>query len=118
MTPLRSSLLLLLALSAAGCARGPNITTEQLPLRKVVVYRNGVGYFQRSGEFDADKVTFKMRRSMVGDFLATLAIVDRGGSSVRAASFPLDIEEFEETPPSPVPEKNPPPPPKPLDALR
>jgi hypothetical protein len=120
MTPIRSCLFLLLA-ATAGCARGPNVTTEQLPLRKVVVYRNGVGYFQRSGEVDSDKVTFKMRRSMVGDFLATLAIVERGGSSVRAASFPLDIEEFEEQPPMPMSEKGPPmppPPPKPLDPLR
>lgn len=119
MTPIRSCLFLLLA-ATAGCARGPNVTTEQLPLRKVVVYRNGVGYFQRSGEVDSDKVTFKMRRSMVGDFLATLAIVERGGSSVRAASFPLDIEEFEEQPPIAYSEKHPPPPtpPKPLDPLR
>jgi hypothetical protein len=114
MTPIRSCLFLLLA-ATAGCARGPNVTTEQLPLRKVVVYRNGVGYFQRSGEVDSDKVTFKMRRSMVGDFLATLAIVERGGSSVRAASFPLDIEEFEEQPPMPLCEKCPP---EPLDPLR
>lgn len=120
MTPIRSCLFLLLA-ATTGCARGPNVTTEQLPLRKVVIYRNGVGYFQRSGEVDSDKVTFKMRRSMVGDFLATLAIVERGGSSVRSASFPLDIEEFEEPPPVPYSEKAPPappPPPKPLDPLR
>jgi hypothetical protein len=83
---------LVLAL-ATGCARGPNITTDQLPLRRVVVYRNGVGYFERAGNVDADRVTFKMRPRMVGDFLATLAIVERGGSSVRSASFPIDVEE-------------------------
>jgi hypothetical protein len=59
----------------------------------VVVYRNGVGYFERAGSVDADRVTFKMRQRMVGDFLATLAIVERGGSSVRSASFPLEIED-------------------------
>ena len=76
-----------------GCARGPNITTDQLPLRRVVVYRNGVGYFERGGRVDTDQVTFKMRPRMVGDFLATLAIVERGGSSVRSASFPIEVEE-------------------------
>ncbi len=40
-----------------------------------------------------DQVTFKMRPRMVGDFLATLAIVERGGSSVRSASFPIEVEE-------------------------
>ena len=81
-----------------GCARGPNITTDALPLTRVVVYRNGVGYFERAGEVEASEVRFKMRQRMVGDFLATLAIVERGGSSVRAASFPLALDEPEEVP--------------------
>ena len=34
-----------------------------------------------------------MRPRMVGDFLATLAIVERGGSSVRSASFPIEVED-------------------------
>ena len=78
---------------AFACARGPNVSSAELPLRRVVVYRNGVGYFERAGSVDADRVTFKMRQRMVGDFLATLAIVERGGSSVRSASFPLEIED-------------------------
>lgn len=83
--------LLFTALLVVGCARGPNISTDALPLKRVVIYRNGVGYFERSGVVDTDQVTFKMRQRMVGDFLATLAIVERGGSSVRSASFPLEI---------------------------
>jgi hypothetical protein len=93
-------------LMALGCARGPNVATDALPLRRVVVYRNGVGYFERSGHVDAERVTFKMRQKMVGDFLATLAIVETGGSSVRAASFPLEIEDDEQQPapaPPPIP---------------
>jgi hypothetical protein len=90
-------------LALTGCARGPNISTDALPLTRVVVYRNGVGYFERAGRVDADEVRFRMRQRMVGDFLATLAIVERGGSSVRAASFPLDIDEKDaEPPPEPV----------------
>jgi hypothetical protein len=83
---------------ALGCARGPNVSTDQLPLKRVVIYRNGVAYFERSGAVDADAVTFKMRQKMVGDFLASLAIVERGGSSVRSASFPLEIQDEDEEP--------------------
>jgi hypothetical protein len=90
-----------LSLGAVACARGPNITTDQLPLRRVVIYRNGVGYFERAGETDADQVVFKMRQKTVGDFLATLAIVEKGGSSLRSASFPLEVEEDEVEPPDP-----------------
>src|SRR5512133_2750704 len=81
-----------LLLLLAACAHGPGVSSEQLPLTRVVVYRNGVGYFERSGTVKGDKIEFKVRPSHVGDFLATLAVVERGGSSVRAASFPMRSE--------------------------
>jgi len=84
-----------------GCARGPDLRVDGLPIRKVVVYRNGVGYFERSGEVEGESVQFRMRQRMVGDFLATLAIVERGGSSVQAASFPLDVSEDDPDAPDP-----------------
>ncbi len=96
----------LLALSivplAAGCARGPNVQSD-LPLRRVVIYRNGVGYFERAGKVAAEEVRFRMRGRMVGDFLATLAIVEQGGGTVRSASFPIDVKDKNDAPPPPVP---------------
>jgi hypothetical protein len=97
----RAALFGLCLVAATGCARGPNLSVDGLPLRKVVVYRNGVGYFERAGHVDADAVQFHMRQHMVGDFLATLAIVERGGSSVHAASFPLDVSSDDPTAPDP-----------------
>jgi hypothetical protein len=94
---------LILGCALVGCVRQPDVTTDQLPLRRVVVYRNGVGYFERAGKVEAEEVTFKMRQRMVGDFLATLAIVERGGSSVRSASFPLEIEDEDIDPNGPDP---------------
>ncbi len=76
-----------------GCARGPDVSSPELPLRRVVVYRNGVGYFERGAEVDGEQVSFKMRQRMIGDFLATLAIVERGGSSLKAASFPIEVDK-------------------------
>jgi hypothetical protein len=72
----------------AGCATAP-VSAPGLPLKKVVIYRNGVGYFERAGHVDSDRVEFRVRRNEVGDFLATLAVLERGGSSVRAAAFPM-----------------------------
>ena len=105
-TPLFSSLVLgllgaLCGSLLSGCVRGPNLSVDGLPLRKVVVYRNGVGYFERAGQVDGDSVQFRMRQRMVGDFLATLAIVERGGSSVHAASFPLDVSGDDPSAPDP-----------------
>ena len=90
----------------SGCGRSAVITTDALPVRRVVVYRNGVAYFERAGHVDEGEVRFKMRQSEVGEFLATLAVMERGGSSVRAAAFPLksddedaDLAEGEKPPP-------------------
>ncbi|HEY3237624.1 MAG TPA: DUF4139 domain-containing protein [Polyangiaceae bacterium] len=99
----------LLCFLACGACAGPNVTSGQLPLRRVVIYRNGVGYFERSGTVNEERVTFDMQQRMVGDFLASLAIIERGGSSVRSASFPLDLEDTERPGPP-----NPPPPPVPI----
>src|SRR5580698_8952655 len=73
----------------AGCGRQAIATTDALPVSRVVVYRNGVAYFERTGRVDDGEVRFKMKRTEVGDFLATLAVMERGGSSVRSAAFPL-----------------------------
>src|SRR5271170_7397732 len=73
-----------------GCGRQALVAVDALPVRRVVIYRNGIAYFERVGHVDQDEVRFKMRPSEVGDFLATLAVMERGGSSVRAAAFPLD----------------------------
>ena len=65
---------LLVCLCLIACARGPNVSGD-LPLRRVVVYRNGVGYFEREGHVDGERVAFQMRQRMVGDFLASLAVI-------------------------------------------
>ncbi len=93
----------LLLASGIGCATAPPVSGPGLALKKVVIYRNGVGYFERGGRVDTDRVDFEVRKDEVGDFLATLAVLERGGSSVRSASFPLDVEADV-------------PPPKPADA--
>lgn len=85
--------LLSFALCGVGCARAPNVGSSQLPLQRVVIYRNGVGYFQRAGKVEGEEVRFSVRREMIGDFLASLAVMEKGGSSVQSASFPLDVEK-------------------------
>jgi hypothetical protein len=79
-----------LGLWTAACAQ-PILRVDALPVRHVVVYRNGVAYFERAGHVDGGEVRFKMKQKEVGDFLATLAVMEQGGSSVRAAAFPLDL---------------------------
>ena len=84
----------------ASCATSPPVTADGLALRRVVVYRNGVAYFEREGRVTGNRVSFRVRGDEVGDFLASFAVMEKGGSSVRAASFPLHREEESETLPS------------------
>ena len=90
-----------LSLLSFGCRSAAVQTTSSLPLRRVVVYRNGIGYFERQGHVDESEVRFRVAQSEVGDFLATLAVMERGGSSVRAAAFPLPEERPDGEPPRP-----------------
>jgi hypothetical protein len=86
-------------LAGSSCASGPPVTADDLKLKRVVIYRNGVAYFEREGRVQGERVRFKVRGDEVGDFLASFAVIEKGGSSVRAASFPLKHEE-----PAPPPE--------------
>jgi hypothetical protein len=80
------------ALLAGGCARSATVSSN-LPLDRVVFYRNGIAYFERGGRVDEAEVRFKMKEGAVGDFLATLAVMEKGGSSVRAAAFPIRSDD-------------------------
>lgn len=89
-------------LALAGCAHGPAVsTTDNLPLKRVVIYRNGVAYFEREGRVDEDEVAFQVQPEQVSDFLATLSVMERGGSSVRSASFPIETEDTAQPAPDP-----------------
>ena len=85
--------LALATVAVTGCARQAQVQAESLALKRVVIYRNGVGYFERGGHVDTNEVRFKMKEAEIGDFLATLAVMEQGGSSVRAAAFLLDVDD-------------------------
>lgn len=63
-----------------GCATPPPVTAPGLALKKVVIYRNGVGYFERGGRVQSDRVEFRVRNDEVGDFLASLAVLERAAA--------------------------------------
>ena len=89
-----SSLLLTSAavgLLACGGSRQPYATTGgALQLSKVVLYRNGVGYFERGGRVDGDALTIRVRKDQVNDLLKSLTVVERQGGRAVSISMPLD----------------------------
>jgi len=91
---LRLSVLAFAAL--VGCAhRSPFATTDDsLALDRVVLYRSGIGYFERSGSFDGEELTLKVRKDQVNDLLKSLTVVDKGSGQVLSVSMPLDPQSW------------------------
>jgi len=88
---------LLVPLVAAACAHGRDpyaATDSTLGLDRVVLYRNGVGYFERSGEVDGELLTIKVRKDQVNDLLKSLTVVDRRNGQAVSVSMPLDPQAW------------------------
>jgi hypothetical protein len=87
-------LLLELALMAVAAA-------ADLPIREVILYKHGVGYFERAGELKAGETArLDFKAGDMNDVLKSLTIVDRSGGVIAGvrydASEPLDkrLQEF------------------------
>jgi hypothetical protein len=80
-----------------GCAYGRSrfaTTDGRLQLDGVVLYRNGVGYFERSGEVDGDVLKLRVRKDQVNDLLKSLTVVDRREGQALSVSMPLDPQSW------------------------
>jgi hypothetical protein len=81
----------------AGCAtsgRTPGSATDSpLALQRVVLYRNGVGYFERSGTVEGRTLRLRVRKDQVNDLLKSLVVVDAKGR-VLGVSLPLDPQSW------------------------
>ncbi|MBS1786481.1 MAG: carboxypeptidase regulatory-like domain-containing protein [Acidobacteria bacterium] len=94
--------LLLVAMVSVGLAQAEN---NPPPLKRVTLYKHGVGYFERQGKVNGDQqVTFLFDAAQMNDVLKSLVVLDLGsqqtGGKISSVTFdstkPFDkrIEEF------------------------
>jgi hypothetical protein len=90
-------LILSLIISSPALAQGEN----NPPLRRVTLYKHGVGYFERQGKVNGDQeVTFLFDAAQMNDVLKSLVALDLGKGRISAVTFdsikPIDkrLEEF------------------------
>ncbi|HVV82795.1 MAG TPA: carboxypeptidase regulatory-like domain-containing protein [Kofleriaceae bacterium] len=80
---------------AAGC--GPtlasHIRADQLGLGRVVVYRNGVAYYERKARVHGGTLTVHVPRDRVDDFLKSLTVVDMATGQPLPVAFPRQQSE-------------------------
>lgn len=81
--------LALLALTTVGC--GTTRTTfvkSETTLGRVVVYRNGVAYFERYADVQGDSLRLVVPEDKVDDFLKSLTVVDAATGEPAPISYP------------------------------
>lgn len=65
-----------------------------LPIRRLTLYKHGVGFVQREGTLGGEEVRLAFRAAEVNDALKSLLVIDRGGGSVFGIHYdtPADRE--------------------------
>jgi hypothetical protein len=84
---MRSGTLAVLMLAAMG--PGPaQAAQDPLPVRKVVLYKNGMGYFEHLGSVrGAQAVEITLPRSQMNDVLKSLTVIDLGGGQISGVTY-------------------------------
>ncbi len=84
------SLSVLSLLGGVGCggATTSYVKSETTTLGRIVVYRNGVAYFERTARVDDDKLTLAVPADKVDDFLKSLSVVDARTGEPTPVSYP------------------------------
>lgn len=77
-----------LALAGPFTARAQDPAASPLRVRKVVVYKHGVGYFEREGEVTGNQtVSLTFKASQMKDLLKSLFAVDLQGGRIASISY-------------------------------
>src|SRR5579859_3162204 len=79
-------------LNLVGCGGAASYVHSDTTLGRVVVYRNGVAYFERYAKVDDDKLTLAVPPDKVDDFLKSLNVVDARTGEPTPVSYPTDTE--------------------------
>ena len=84
----------LLAAAAAGC--GPKhasfVKVDDVALGRVVIYRNGVAFYERRATVYGGMLTVSVPRDRVDDFLKSLTVVDAIIAQAAAGLDPAPAE--------------------------
>ena len=90
---MRTSLIFLAASAAlTGCASTSSfVHVPETTLGKVVVYRNGVAYFERTARVEGDTLHLTVPADKVDDFLKSLTVVDARTNQPAPISYPASL---------------------------
>lgn len=78
-----------LVASGAACTNHQSyVSSEQAGLGRVVIYRNGVAYYERKAAVDGDRLVLRVPQDKIDDFLKSLTVADAKTKEALPISFP------------------------------
>ncbi|MBN2801682.1 MAG: DUF4139 domain-containing protein [Deltaproteobacteria bacterium] len=95
-----NAVMLLLMFATFACA-GQQSRARYLPaetdlkLTKVILYRNGIGYFEREGIVEGDSLVIKVRKDQVNDLLKSLTVIEKSDGEALSVAVPLDTNAWQ-----------------------
>jgi hypothetical protein len=76
------------AVKSSHAAAAPVETAAELPIHRVVLYKNGVGYFEHEGRVSGNQeLNIRFTTSQLNDVLKSLTVVDLGGGKVSGVRY-------------------------------
>src|ERR1051325_1974937 len=77
-----------LAMIAAPGLAARTLEPPSLPIRKVILYSNGVAYIERRGTIDGNvEIDLPFKQSQVDDVLKSMVVLDLGKGKIGAVSY-------------------------------
>jgi hypothetical protein len=85
---MKKSLFGFLLVLFAAIATQAQTATEKLPVRRVVLYKNGVGYFEHTGRIHGDQeIKIDFTSSQLNDVLKSLTVLDLNGGKITGVGY-------------------------------
>jgi hypothetical protein len=77
------------AFAVAGLlANARDLPTEKLPVRRVVLYKNGVGYFEHTGQvYGSQDLKIDFTSAQLNDVLKSLTVLDLNGGKIAGVGY-------------------------------
>ena len=67
---------------------------NNLPIRRLTLYKHGVGFVEREGQLAEGELQLVFRQSEVNDALKSLLVLDRQGGQVRGIHYETPGGQF------------------------
>lgn len=66
----------------------PKDSAQALPIKRITLYRSGVGFFERSGQIsDSAEIQLRFNTEQINDILKSMVLMDLDGGSIDSVSY-------------------------------